>query len=196
MNVCVSCPFGRLLTFSSAQKMDSTALPLHLPTPWVEWSYQSSNLPAGEKWVASLWAVTQHLASCPCFVMLFIKLWFSLYISVSAGLAMAELLFSCHVWGTTLICNMSQVFSVIGLYFFISVFNIPALSVSDAVVLEERLTLICVLFVLSDGASRMEVRQAYPDPPSDDHSLDIQQQALLRQQQRTINSLRRGRPAG
>lgn len=91
---------------------------------------------------------------------------------------------------------MSQVFSVIGLYFFISVFNIPALSVSDAVVLEERLTLICVLFVLSDGASRMEVRQAYPDPPSDDHSLDIQQQALLRQQQRTINSLRRGRPAG
>ncbi|XP_067290693.1 centrosome and spindle pole-associated protein 1 isoform X2 [Pseudorasbora parva] len=46
-----------------------------------------------------------------------------------------------------------------------------------------------------DGASREEVRQAYPDPPSDDHSLDIQQQALLRQQQRTINSLRRGRAA-
>ncbi|ROK23402.1 Alpha-2-macroglobulin [Anabarilius grahami] len=46
-----------------------------------------------------------------------------------------------------------------------------------------------------DGESRKEVRQAYPDPPSDDHSLDIQQQALLRQQQRTINSLRRGRPA-
>lgn len=82
MNVCVSCPFGRLLTFSSAQKMDSTALPLHLPTPWVEWPYQSSNLPAGEKWVASLWAVTQHLASFPCFVMLFIKLWFSLSTSL------------------------------------------------------------------------------------------------------------------
>ncbi|KTG40453.1 hypothetical protein cypCar_00007681 [Cyprinus carpio] len=46
-----------------------------------------------------------------------------------------------------------------------------------------------------DGASREEVRQTYPDPPSDDHSLDIQQQALLRQQQRTINSLRRGRAA-
>ncbi|CAM4722226.1 unnamed protein product [Leuciscus chuanchicus] len=46
-----------------------------------------------------------------------------------------------------------------------------------------------------EGASREEVRQAYPDPPSDDHSLDIQQQALLRQQQRTINSLRRGKAA-
>ncbi|XP_059390706.1 centrosome and spindle pole-associated protein 1-like isoform X2 [Carassius carassius] len=44
-----------------------------------------------------------------------------------------------------------------------------------------------------DGASREEVRQTYPDPPSDDHSLDIQQQALVRRQQRTINSLRRGR---
>ncbi|XP_016140961.1 centrosome and spindle pole-associated protein 1-like isoform X1 [Sinocyclocheilus grahami] len=47
-----------------------------------------------------------------------------------------------------------------------------------------------------DGASREEVRQAYLDSPSDNHSLDIQQQALLRQQQRTINSLRRGRAAG
>ncbi|XP_077100681.1 centrosome and spindle pole-associated protein 1 isoform X2 [Siphateles boraxobius] len=46
-----------------------------------------------------------------------------------------------------------------------------------------------------EGPSREEVRQAYPDPPSDDHSLDIQQQALLRQQQRTINSLRRGKAA-
>ncbi|CAM4722130.1 unnamed protein product [Leuciscus chuanchicus] len=46
-----------------------------------------------------------------------------------------------------------------------------------------------------EGASREEVRQAYPDPPSDDHSLDIQQQALFRQQQRTINSLRRGKAA-
>ncbi|XP_051970634.1 centrosome and spindle pole-associated protein 1-like isoform X2 [Xyrauchen texanus] len=41
-----------------------------------------------------------------------------------------------------------------------------------------------------DGASREEVRQVFPDPPVDDHSLDIQQQALLRQQQRTINSLK------
>ncbi|XP_017209453.1 centrosome and spindle pole-associated protein 1 isoform X1 [Danio rerio] len=46
-----------------------------------------------------------------------------------------------------------------------------------------------------DGASREEMRQAYPEPPSDDHSLDIQQQALLRQQQRTINNLRTGRAA-
>ncbi|XP_051538803.1 centrosome and spindle pole-associated protein 1-like isoform X4 [Myxocyprinus asiaticus] len=41
-----------------------------------------------------------------------------------------------------------------------------------------------------DGTSREEMWQAYPEPPGDDHSLDIQQQALLRQQQRTINSLK------
>ncbi|XP_051970000.1 centrosome and spindle pole associated protein 1-like isoform X2 [Xyrauchen texanus] len=41
-----------------------------------------------------------------------------------------------------------------------------------------------------DGTSHEEMRQAFPHPPGDDHSLDIQQQALLRQQQRTINSLK------
>ncbi|KAK0134594.1 Centrosome and spindle pole-associated protein 1 [Merluccius polli] len=35
-----------------------------------------------------------------------------------------------------------------------------------------------------DTASRAEVRYVYPDPPSDELSLDIQQQALLREQQR------------
>lgn len=49
---------------------------------------------------------------------------------------------------------------------------------------------------VSDSTSREEVRQVYPEPPTDDHSLDIQQQALLRQQQRTINNLRTARPAG
>ncbi|XP_056593813.1 centrosome and spindle pole associated protein 1 isoform X2 [Triplophysa dalaica] len=47
-----------------------------------------------------------------------------------------------------------------------------------------------------DTTSREEVRQVYPEPPTDDRSLDIQQQALLRQQQRTIYNLRRARPAG
>lgn len=47
-----------------------------------------------------------------------------------------------------------------------------------------------------DSTSREEVRQVYPEPPTDDQSLDIQQQALLRQQQRTINNLRKARPAG
>uniref|UniRef100_A0A673XTC7 Centrosome and spindle pole-associated protein 1 C-terminal domain-containing protein n=1 Tax=Salmo trutta TaxID=8032 RepID=A0A673XTC7_SALTR len=41
-----------------------------------------------------------------------------------------------------------------------------------------------------DSASREEVLHVYPDPPSDEHSLDIQQQALLREQQRRIR--RRG----
>ncbi|CAB1341059.1 unnamed protein product [Coregonus sp. 'balchen'] len=43
-----------------------------------------------------------------------------------------------------------------------------------------------------DSASREEVRHVYPDTPSDEHSLDIQQQALLREQQRRIRIMRRG----
>ncbi|XP_048832285.1 centrosome and spindle pole-associated protein 1 isoform X2 [Brienomyrus brachyistius] len=35
-----------------------------------------------------------------------------------------------------------------------------------------------------DGESREEVRHRYPDPPTDEQSLEIQQQALLREQQR------------
>ncbi|XP_062336348.1 centrosome and spindle pole-associated protein 1 [Osmerus eperlanus] len=42
-----------------------------------------------------------------------------------------------------------------------------------------------------DSASREEVRHVYPDPPGDERSLDIQQQALLREQQRTLRTLRR-----
>ncbi|KAM6977654.1 centrosome and spindle pole-associated protein 1 [Aplochiton taeniatus] len=41
-----------------------------------------------------------------------------------------------------------------------------------------------------DTASRKEVRDVYPDPPGDEYSLDIQQQALLREQQRRIRSMR------
>ncbi|RXM27147.1 Centrosome and spindle pole-associated protein 1 [Acipenser ruthenus] len=46
-------------------------------------------------------------------------------------------------------------------------------------------------FVVVETETREEVRQAYPDPPNDDHSLEIQQQALLREQQRRINSMRK-----
>ncbi|KAM4605914.1 centrosome and spindle pole-associated protein 1 [Polymixia lowei] len=42
-----------------------------------------------------------------------------------------------------------------------------------------------------DTASRQEVRHAYPDPPSDADTLDVQQQALLREQQRVIRTMRR-----
>ncbi len=45
-------------------------------------------------------------------------------------------------------------------------------------------------FNLSDTASREQVRHMYPDPPTDDASLDIQQQALLREQ-RKIRPVRR-----
>ncbi|XP_035509088.1 centrosome and spindle pole-associated protein 1 [Morone saxatilis] len=42
-----------------------------------------------------------------------------------------------------------------------------------------------------DTASREEVRHVYPDPPTDAQSLDIQQQALLREQQRKIRLMKR-----
>ncbi|KAG9347957.1 hypothetical protein JZ751_003974 [Albula glossodonta] len=44
--------------------------------------------------------------------------------------------------------------------------------------------------------SREEVRQTYPDPPVDDYSLELQQQALLREQQRRINRMKRREAAG
>ncbi|XP_047185940.1 centrosome and spindle pole-associated protein 1 isoform X2 [Scophthalmus maximus] len=42
-----------------------------------------------------------------------------------------------------------------------------------------------------DSASREEVLHVYPDPPTDAQSLDIQQQALLREQQRKVRLMRR-----
>ncbi|KAI1889086.1 hypothetical protein AGOR_G00175430 [Albula goreensis] len=47
-----------------------------------------------------------------------------------------------------------------------------------------------------DTESREEVRQTYPDPPVDDYSLELQQQALLREQQRRINRMKRREAAG
>ncbi|KAM9337207.1 centrosome and spindle pole-associated protein 1 [Symphorus nematophorus] len=47
-----------------------------------------------------------------------------------------------------------------------------------------------------DTASREEVRQMYPDPPTDAQSLDIQQQALLREQQRKIRLMKRDEEHG
>lgn len=67
----------------------------------------------------------------------------SLHFCVSwFGHGRAAVLLSCMMDNTDL--QYEPVFSVIGLYVSISAFNIPALSVSDAVVLEERLAFICV----------------------------------------------------
>uniref|UniRef100_A0AAQ6IQP7 Centrosome and spindle pole-associated protein 1 C-terminal domain-containing protein n=1 Tax=Anabas testudineus TaxID=64144 RepID=A0AAQ6IQP7_ANATE len=44
---------------------------------------------------------------------------------------------------------------------------------------------------LSDTASREEVLHMYPDPPTDAPSLDIQQQVLLREQQRQIRRMKK-----
>lgn len=49
---------------------------------------------------------------------------------------------------------------------------------------------------LSDTASREEVRHMYPDPPTDEQSLDIQQQALLREQQCKIRLMKREEEPG
>lgn len=45
------------------------------------------------------------------------------------------------------------------------------------------------VFVL-DPETRMALRHMYPDPPKDDQSLEIQQQALLREQQRKLDKMR------
>ncbi|NWZ75069.1 CSPP1 protein, partial [Poecile atricapillus] len=41
-----------------------------------------------------------------------------------------------------------------------------------------------------DPETRMGLRQMYPDPPRDDQTLEIQQQALLREQQRKLDRMR------
>ncbi|XP_030089253.2 centrosome and spindle pole-associated protein 1 isoform X8 [Serinus canaria] len=41
-----------------------------------------------------------------------------------------------------------------------------------------------------DPETRMVLRQMYPDPPKDDQTLEIQQQALLREQQRKLDKMR------
>lgn len=61
--------------------------------------------------------------------------------------------------------------------------------------LQDRYGTILFLYLL-DTASREEVRHMYPDPPTDLHSLDIQQQALLREQQRKIRLMTREQEHG
>ncbi|NWH77096.1 CSPP1 protein, partial [Piaya cayana] len=41
-----------------------------------------------------------------------------------------------------------------------------------------------------DSETRMGLRQMYPDPPKDDQTLEIQQQALLREQQKKLDRMR------
>ncbi|XP_048363427.1 centrosome and spindle pole-associated protein 1 isoform X4 [Sphaerodactylus townsendi] len=42
-----------------------------------------------------------------------------------------------------------------------------------------------------DSESRVETRYMYPDPPTNDNALDIQQQALLREQQKKLKKMRK-----
>lgn len=44
-----------------------------------------------------------------------------------------------------------------------------------------------------DSESREQVRRAYPEPPGDEAGLELQQEALLREQQRQLNNMRRAR---
>ncbi|NWS40623.1 CSPP1 protein, partial [Probosciger aterrimus] len=41
-----------------------------------------------------------------------------------------------------------------------------------------------------DSETRMALRHMYPDPPRDDQTLEIQQQALLREQQKKLDRMR------
>ncbi|NXM21616.1 CSPP1 protein, partial [Ploceus nigricollis] len=51
-----------------------------------------------------------------------------------------------------------------------------------------------LIFAL-DPETRMVLRHMYPDPPKDDQTLEIQQQALLREQQRKLDKMRMRREA-
>ncbi|XP_072897111.1 centrosome and spindle pole-associated protein 1 isoform X5 [Hemitrygon akajei] len=42
-----------------------------------------------------------------------------------------------------------------------------------------------------DSATRAQVRQMYPDPPSDNNTLEIQQEALLREQKKKLDGMKR-----
>ncbi|KAM8811034.1 centrosome and spindle pole-associated protein 1 [Eudromia elegans] len=44
-----------------------------------------------------------------------------------------------------------------------------------------------------DSDTRIGLRQMYPEPPKDDQTLDIQQQALLREQQKQLDRMRMGK---
>lgn len=46
-----------------------------------------------------------------------------------------------------------------------------------------------------DSETRVGLRHMYPDPPKDDQTLEIQQQALLREQQRKLDRMRMRREA-
>ncbi|XP_029389096.1 centrosome and spindle pole-associated protein 1 isoform X4 [Mus pahari] len=47
-----------------------------------------------------------------------------------------------------------------------------------------------------DSDTRVDLRLMYPDPPCDHHTLEIQQQALLREQQKRLNRIKMRRDAG
>ncbi|XP_063143958.1 centrosome and spindle pole-associated protein 1 isoform X22 [Rattus norvegicus] len=47
-----------------------------------------------------------------------------------------------------------------------------------------------------DSDTRVDLRLMYPDPPRDHHTLEIQQQALLREQQKRLNRMKMRRDAG
>ncbi|XP_030906490.2 centrosome and spindle pole-associated protein 1 isoform X9 [Melopsittacus undulatus] len=47
-----------------------------------------------------------------------------------------------------------------------------------------------------DSETRMALRHMYPDPPKDDQTLEIQQQALLREQQKKLDRMRTRRETG
>lgn len=47
-----------------------------------------------------------------------------------------------------------------------------------------------------DSETRIGLRHMYPDPPKDDQTLEIQQQALLREQQKKLDRMRMRRETG
>lgn len=50
--------------------------------------------------------------------------------------------------------------------------------------------LLTTYFSAPDSETRFDLKLMYPDPPRDRHTLEIQQQALLREQQRRLNRMK------
>lgn len=51
-------------------------------------------------------------------------------------------------------------------------------------------TMLNLNFFAPDSETRVDLKYMYPDPPRDHYTLEIQQQALLREQQKRLNRLK------
>lgn len=56
--------------------------------------------------------------------------------------------------------------------------------------METRFNLVIQLIFVPDSETRADPKSVYPDDPKDNDTLEIEQQALLREQQKRLNKLK------